>query len=183
MTVPGPTGPPTPYHVPAPPTEPPVQVPAPPTGPGAAPVFAAPPTEGRTFRMWLGLGLAALAVLLCCGGGFAGIIGLGVVVTEASNEQARVVAGEYFGALTQKQYDKAYGLLCADDRTRETGPEFGRRMAAEPEIASYRVGEATITNQIVVPVDVSYVGAGRRTLNVSLVADSQSGSMRVCGIS
>ena len=60
MTAPGPAAPP-PNPLP-PGTATPQGVPAPPAGPGAAPPFAAPPTEGRGVRLWLGLGAGAASL-------------------------------------------------------------------------------------------------------------------------
>ena len=42
--------------------------------------FPAPPTEGRRFRIGLGLGIGALVVLLVCGGGVAAAVGLTAVM-------------------------------------------------------------------------------------------------------
>ncbi len=175
----------TPQGAPATRVEPaPHEVPAPPPGPGVVPPFAAPPTEGRTIRMWLGLGVGALAVLLCCGGGTAAVVGLVISGTEAINEQARAVVGDYFDAVTHKEYDKAYDLLCDQLRQRESAPEFERRVAAEPEIASYRVGETVVgTNEVTVPVDVTYSGGGQGNLRAALTQQSQTGTLKVCDVS
>ncbi|MEV1288826.1 hypothetical protein [Micromonospora sp. NPDC049679] len=157
-------------------------MPVPPPGPGVSPPFAAPPTEGRTTRLWIGLGVAALAVVLCCGGGGAALLGLAVTGTQAVNERARVVVGEYFDAVEQEEYDKAYALLCGDVRRRESPPEFERRVAAEPQITSYTVRDATIANEVIVPVDVTYARGGGRTVRVVLAQDSGTGEFEVCGV-
>ncbi|WBB79709.1 hypothetical protein O7606_26850 [Micromonospora sp. WMMD882] len=182
MTAPGPAAPP-PY--PAPPggngTEP-HGVPAPPAGPGVAPPFAAPPTEGRGVRMWLGLGAGALAVLLCCGGGTAALIGLAVAGTEAIDEQGRAVTGDYYRALTDDKYGEAYDLLCRSLKERESRPEFERRVTAEPEITSYRVGTVDL-NELTVPVEVVLDGGGRETQQVTLSQNGSTGQLEICGVS
>lgn len=187
MTVPGPAGPPTPHAVPSGPGwgaggPPPAGVPAPPPGPGVSPPFPAPPIEGRTTRLWVGIGVAALAVLLCCGGGAAALLGLVVTGTEAVNERARVVVSDYFDAVEQREYDKAYALLCDEIQRRESPPEFVRRVAAEPPISSYTVRDATIANEVIVPVDVTYARGGQRTLRVVLAQDTSTGEFEICGI-
>jgi hypothetical protein len=184
MTIPGPAGPPMPYPVfPGAEGPAPHGVPAPPPGPGVTPPFAAPPTEGRTLRMWLGLGVAGLAVLLCCGGGVAAVVGLTVAGSQAVNEQARAVAGNYFDAITNKEYGQAYGLLCDDAQRRESAREFEQRVSAEPSIDSYRLGEVTLASEVIVPVGVTYSGGGQGDLQVTMAQDSRTGTLEVCGIS
>lgn len=185
MTAPGAAGSP-PHAVPPGPGDAPADSPpgvaAPPSGPGVVPPFAAPPTEGRTVRLWLGLGVAALAVVLCCGGGSAAIIGLGVTTNQAINEQARKVVNDYLDAVSHRKYDEAYGLLCDDAQRRESPREFQRRVGAEPHIASYRVRDARVANEVSVPADVNYDSGSRTTLTFSLAQDRSSGRLEVCGI-
>ncbi|SCL42085.1 hypothetical protein GA0074692_6648 [Micromonospora pallida] len=157
-------------------------MPAPPAGPGVAPPFAAPPTEGRSTRMWLGLGAGGLALLLCCGGGAAAVIGLAVAGTQALDEQGRAVTGDYYGALVDDRYTEAYDLLCRDLRERESRTEFERRVTAEPTIASYRVGDVNL-NDLTVPVDVTLDGGGQEAQLVILAQNSSTGRLEVCGVS
>ncbi|HEX5542083.1 MAG TPA: hypothetical protein VFX60_11070 [Micromonospora sp.] len=168
----GPAGTPGPHGVSAPP----------PPGPGVAPPFAAPPTEGRTTRIWLGIGAAALGVLLCCGGGTAAVIGLGVAATQAVKEQARAVVGDYLDAVTDREYGKAYGLLCDAIQRQETPNEFRQRVSAEPRITDYQVGDVRLTDRVTVPVDVTYVGGTTDLLRFQLEQDNKTGEMEVCGI-
>lgn len=182
MTAPGPAAPP-PYPLPPGQDGPePHGVPAPPAGPGVAPPFAAPPVEGRNVRMWLGIGAGALGVLLCCGGGGAAVVGLAVAGTQAIDEQGRAVTGDYYRALVDEKYGDAYDLLCRDLRQRESRPEFERRVTAEPEITSYRVGDVDL-NALTVPVDVVFTGGGRDTQQVSLAQNGSTGQLEVCGVS
>lgn len=157
----------------------PYQVPA---GPGAAPPFAAPPVEGRSARLWIGLSVAALAVLICCGGGTIALVGLIITGGEAINEQAQVAVDDYFDAVSQQQFGAAYGMLCAEAQRRESLDEFTDRIAAEPEIASYEVGQVSVATRIVVPVEVTYRQGGVDTLRVSLNQDTGTGELEVCGI-
>ncbi|WP_329111431.1 hypothetical protein OG792_26210 [Micromonospora sp. NBC_01699] len=157
-------------------------MPGPPPGPGVTPPFAAPPTEGRTMRLWLGLGVAGLAVLLCCGGGVAAVVGLTVSGVEAINEQAQVVAGDYFEAVSNQEFDKAYDFLCDAAQRRESPREFEQRVAEEPEIDSFRIGEVTATNDLIVPVGVTYTSGSRDNLRVRLTQDTRTGALEVCDI-
>ena len=161
------------------PTGPPYQVP---TGPGVAPPFAAPPVEGRTARVWIGLGVAALALVLCCGGGTVALVGLIVTGTEAINEQARVAVDDYFEAVSKQDFGAAYGMLCAEAQRRESPDEFAERLVEEPEIDTYSMGQVSVTSRIVVPVEVTYSEGGSDTLRVSLNQDTGTGELEVCGI-
>ncbi|MBQ0903854.1 hypothetical protein [Micromonospora sp. U21] len=156
--------------------------PAPPPGPGVAPPFAAPPTEGRRTRLWIGLGVGALAVLLCCGGGGAAVVGLAVTGVQAIREQGRTVTSDYYQALVERNYGRAYDQLCDDAQRRESRPEFERRAAAEPQVAAFRVGDVDTTS-LTVPVDVTLDGGDREQQQVSLGQDGQTGGMEVCGVS
>jgi hypothetical protein len=155
--------------------------PAVPPGPGVQPPFAAPPIEGRTARLWLGLGVAGLAAVLCCGAGGTALVGLVVTQTEAFNEQAEAVVGGYFDALAQEDYGEAYDLLCDDIQELESREGFAARVAEEPRVTSYSVGDVSLTD-LTVPADVTYADGDRRTLEVSLDQDQGTGEFEICGI-
>ncbi|MEU6207134.1 hypothetical protein ABZ814_26500 [Micromonospora musae] len=188
MTAPGPAAPPPHHSPPGPPGEgppavpgPPAGPPAPPPGPGVSPPFAAPPTEGRRARLWLGLGVGALAVLLCCGGGGGAVVGLAVSGVQAVREQGRTVSTDYYQALVDQNFGQAYDQLCDDAQRRESRTDFERRVAAEPQVTAYRLGEVD-TNNLTVPVDVTLEGGRRERQQVVLGQDQQSGGLEVCGI-
>jgi hypothetical protein len=159
----------------------PTDVPPPPPGPGVTPPFAAPPTEGRTARMWLSLGVAGLAALLCCGAGGTAVVGLAVTQAEAFNEQAETVVSDYFDALSEEKYADAYKLLCNELQRDETPDQFTARVSREPRITSYAVGDFNLTD-LTVPADVTYATGGRDRLEITLDQDSGTGEFEVCGI-
>jgi hypothetical protein len=147
------------------------------------PPFAAPPTEGRTTRLWLGLGAAGLFVLLCCGGGIASIAGLGIFGVRAIDEQARVVVTDYVEALERAEYGEAYALLCDDRQRQQTPDDFAAMESLAPRIDSFRVRSAqTTTTAVVVPVDVTYTSGSSSTLRFVLAQDSGTGRFEVCGV-
>jgi hypothetical protein len=157
--------------------------PAPPPGPGVVPPFAAPPVEGRNSRLWVGLGIGGAFALLCCGGGIAALIALTVASEEAFNEQARVVIGDYLDAVEEREYGDAYDMLCEREQQAESRSQFEARVSAEPRISSYRVGEfSTTSNDLRVPVDVTYADGGTDTLQVSLAQNTGTGQFEVCGV-
>jgi hypothetical protein len=154
-----------------------------PRGPGATAPFPAPPTEGRSARVWWGVGAGALAVVLFCGGGTAALIGLATVGAKAVDEQATVVVGGYFDAVRQKRYDDAYGMLCEQAQDDESPGEFSRRIAAEQTIRSYDVGTVSLVTTVpVVPVKVVYDTGDNANLQVSLRQDRNTGEFEVCGV-
>jgi hypothetical protein len=157
--------------------------PAPPAGPGVTPPFAAPPVEGRNTRLWLGLGAAGLATLLCCGGGLAAGIGLVLTGAQAVNERAQGVVSAYLEDVRAGRYDEAYEALCPTLKRQESAREFSERVSDDPKISQYDVQDVNLsTGQIILPVDVRYLGGGGETLNFRLEQDRNSGDFEVCGI-
>jgi hypothetical protein len=159
----------------------PTDAPPPPPGPGVTPPFAAPPIEGRTARMWLSLGVAGLAAVLCCGAGGAALVGLIVTQAASINEQAETVVGGYFDALSEGKYEDAYELLCDDVQDDETPAQFTARVSSEPRVTSWRVGDVAITT-LTVPADVTYATGGQDRLEITLAQDRSTGEFEVCGI-
>lgn len=155
--------------------------PPPPPGPGVAPPFAAPPIEGRTARIWIGLGIAGLAVLLCCGGGTAAVVGLMLTGTEALNERARTVVSEYLDAVRDDDFRTAYRLLCDDAQDEETESEFAERVAREPDILSYTLHDLQL-NEFTLEADVRYAGGSEDSLQFLLAQDQDTGELEVCGV-
>jgi hypothetical protein len=149
------------------------------------PPIPAPPVEGRSARLWLGLGAAGLATVLCCGGGLAAGIGLIITGTQAINERAQVAVGSYLTDVRAGRYDDAYEALCPDLRRRESAREFADRLADEPSISGWDLRDVQVRNaeaSIVLPVDVRYSEGSAETLRFRLEQDSNTGEFEVCGI-
>jgi hypothetical protein len=146
------------------------------------PPFPAPPIEGRSARLWLRLGVAGLAVAVCCGGGLAAVIGLFITGTRAINEQAQTVVTSYLDDVRAGRYSEAYDLLCDDLQGRETRGQFAARVSDEPRINEFVVGDVSILTEIALPVDVTYRSGNRETLRFLLMQDRSNGALEVCGI-
>jgi hypothetical protein len=147
------------------------------------PPFPAPPTEGRTLRVGLGLGIGGAVVVLVCGGGIAATVGLFSVMGSALNEQAHVVVGQYFAAVKAQRYAEAYNSQCQDVKDRESQAEFTQRITSTEPIASYAVGNVDLTSvDLSVPVKVTYTGGGSADLQVYLGQNRETGEFQVCGI-
>ena len=159
-----------------------VPAPPPPAGPGVQPPFAAPPIDADRTRLWVGLGVGAAALVLCCVGGAVGFGGLVVTSVKAVNEQATVTVDRYLGALAERRYDDAYDLLCDERQRDESVAEFTRRVGQGPQVTSYTVGTPQINRQVVVPADVRYDGGHVRDLRFVLEQDRGTGRFEVCGV-
>ena len=156
-------------------------VPAPPQGPGVQPPFPAPPVEGRGKRIGLGLGIGAGVLVLVCGGGLAALIGVIVSTSGALQEHAEAAVGEYLGALHDKKYDKAYGLLCQQAQQDESPSEFRERVAAEKPIESYQIGDFNVVT-LSVPVKATYADGDVADLEAYMGQDPATGEFEVCDI-
>lgn len=156
--------------------------PPPPEGPGVQPPFAAPPIDADRTRLWVGLGVGAAALVLCCVGSVVGFGGLVVTGVQALNEQATVTVDRYLGALAERRYDDAYDLLCDERQRDESVAEFTRRVGEGPQVTSYTVGKPQISREIVVPADVRYDGGHERDLRFVLEQDRGTGRFEVCGV-
>jgi hypothetical protein len=156
-------------------------VPAPPQGPGVYPPFPAPPVEGKGKRIGWALGIAAGVLVLVCGGGLAALIGLGTSMSSALKEQAHVVVTDYLDALHDREYDRAYRMLCQQAQDDETASEFRGRIAEMDPIASYRLGDLDLI-KMTVPVDATYAAGGSAQLKAYLGQNSDTGAFEVCDV-
>ncbi len=158
--------------------------PQPPPGPGVRPPFAAPPIDGDRTRIWVGLGVGAAALVLCCLVGVAGVGGIMVTYVRAVNEQAQASVREYLDGLTKEDYAAAYGTLCNSAQQRESERQFADRVSRSPRVVSYTLhdGEATKSGQFVVPADVSFTTGREQRLLFTLEQDVRENRFEVCGI-
>ncbi|GAA0812697.1 hypothetical protein [Spirilliplanes yamanashiensis] len=154
-----------------------------PAGPGVVPPFPAPPTEGRSVRLWAGLGIGALVALLCCGGGTVAAVGLVASSQAAIQERLDANVGDYFDAVRDERWGEAYGLLCDEAQDAESPAEFAARVAEDAPIRSYEVGSIPLTaEELMVPVEVVRADGTTATLDVRLDQDPSTGDFLVCGV-
>ncbi|MBB5869735.1 hypothetical protein F4553_003114 [Allocatelliglobosispora scoriae] len=151
-----------------------------PAGPGAQPPFAVAPTEGRSTRLWWGLGAGAVALVLCLGGGVAALIGITVTLTGAIQEQGKVVVGHYLDALRDEDYSDAYALLCNNLQQEETKAQFTNRVDGEPRPATYTLGELDL-QALELPADIKYTDGSTDSVRFRLSQDTDTGQLEVCG--
>jgi hypothetical protein len=163
-------------------TLPPVeQIPGPPPGPGVRAPFAAPPTERDRKRMWIGLGVGAALLVVCCGGGLVAFIGLVVAQNRAIPAEATAVVNRYLDDVTHEDFRDAYDQLCGADQDKESLQEFTTRKRTEATIEQYQVGQPRVEqSQVEVPVHL-YTSSGFLDWIFTLVEDQQAGGLRICG--
>jgi hypothetical protein len=154
-------------------------IPAPPQGPGVHPPFPAPPVEGKGKRIGIALGIAATVLVLVCGGGGIALVGLGASAQGAIDERAQAAVRDYLDALHDRNYDKAYDLLCEQTQEEESPAEFRSRIAQEPVIEKYRLGRFNLV-QGTVPVDATYTDGQTGQLEALVAQDSSTGEFEVC---
>lgn len=156
--------------------------PPPPPGPGVQPPFVAPPTDGARQRRWAAVGLSAGAAVLLCLAGGAGFGGLIYFGAQAVAEQAQGTVVDYLSALRDQEYGQAYKLLCDDLQASMSVDQFARSRSADPRIAEFDVGRASlVTDPIQVPATIDYVGGQVRTVQFLMEQDTGTGAFEVCG--
>lgn len=181
MTTPGGYGPVQPGLPPSGPAQPPLPGSIPP-GPGVRPPFAAPPAEVDRKRMWIGIGVGVLALLLCCVGGVAGFGALSVAGSNQIRQQARDTTIGYLNALRDREWGTAYSLTCSARRNVQSLEEFATEQAGQPRVTSYTLGETEITSSAAIqPATIRYADASTRTVRFRLVRDGSASDLKVCG--
>jgi hypothetical protein len=145
------------------------------------PPFAVPPADRNRRGLWIGLGVGALVLFLCCAGG---LVGFGLLVvggTKQIQTQATEEVRGYLDALEAGDYDAAYSHLCSDLKKQVTSTEFAVRQRDEPRITSYVIHQPQIGNAIVVPADVRYEDGTSKLRRYELRQESGSQDLRICG--
>jgi hypothetical protein len=151
-----------------------------PPGPGVIPPFAAPPAEGHGRRLGIGIAIGAVVLVLCCGGGIAGFVGL--VVTQANQRErdARTVVTSYMNDWRKQDYAAAYQLLCSDQRDQVTVGEFTADIDQDTVVEFTVSDPEAQADAIVVPVHVTFDDGSFTDPVFQVVVDSD-GNSKVCG--
>lgn len=153
-------------------------VPVPPPGPGAAPPFAAPPTDRNRRGLWIGLIAGGLLLVLCCVGG---VFGIGVLVvgsTEQAKNQAEATVRTYLDAVQAEDWDLAHEQLCSRLAAQVSPDELASRESRQP-FTSYRLDEATLSESIDVLARLqTSAGEVRRLFQL----DTEGTRLAICAI-
>jgi hypothetical protein len=159
-----------------------ITVPPPPAGPGVQPPFVAPPTDGTRRRRWIGVSVAAGAVVLLCLGGagaFAAVLGLGA---KAVMDEARQSVTLYLNDLRDGQFGHAWSRLCPAQQQRISSAEFIQDEAAKPRIQRFELGQVSIGNDVLVPASLTRAGSSAaQHVTYVMAQNPQTGQLEVCG--
>ncbi len=151
-----------------------------PQGPGVQAPFPAPPNEGGGARLGWALGIAGAAVVLCCGGGLAVLLGFGITQVAALNEQAHVVVGQYLDDLRDEKYDDAYKLLCDQEQAHLTRERFESLEKGRTPLRDYSIGEFDI-NTGKLPVTERYRDGTSEQVTYTFATDPKTAQLEICG--
>jgi hypothetical protein len=154
-------------------------IPSPPQGPGVHPPFPAPPVEGKGKRIGVALGIAATVLVLVCGGGGIALVGLGTSAQGAMDERAQAAVRGYLSAVQNRNYDRAYDLLCDQTQQDESPAEFRDRIAQQPVITKYQLGTFDLV-RLSVPVEATFENGQTDQLDALLAQDRSTGEFEVC---
>ena len=156
-------------------------VPPPPAGPGVQAPFATPPTERDRKRLWIGLGVGAALLVVCCGGGAFGFGALLVNRAGALRTEAVAVVRQYLNDLRAESYSSAYRLLCSDLRNNMNQAEFTSREHDRPRVVQFAIGSASLSgSQVLVPAEVVGEDGSTRHPTFALVEEDQPAALRIC---
>jgi hypothetical protein len=112
--------------------------------------------------------LAGVAVGLC----LVGVAGLGAwnvqVVTGASGP-VRDTADGFLREVAAGDADRAYGRLCAEARSRWSGPGFAAWLATPPQVTGYEITDVSVATS---------GGRPRGTVRVRLIREGGGGEDR-----
>jgi hypothetical protein len=162
-------------------TTPDLGVPAPPPGPGVTPPFTAPPADRNRRGLWIGLGVGALAVILCCVGGVGGFALLAANTSKQVQVNATEVVRGYLDALEARDYDRAYSYLCPALTKRLSASEFAQQQEARPRPVDYQLHQPEIGSAVVVPVEIQYNDGSSVLRRYQLTQEVGSQDLHICG--
>jgi hypothetical protein len=153
-------------------------VPAPPPGPGAAPPFAAPPTDRNKRGLWIGLIVGGLALVLCCVGG---VFGIGVLVvgsTEQAKNQATTSVTNYLNATHDGDWEAARRELCSRLAARYSAAQL-EAQEAQLRFTSYTLDEPVIADAVEV---LAHLNTSSGEVQRLFLLDTEGTRLAICGI-
>jgi hypothetical protein len=143
--------------------------------------FATPPTERDRKRLWIGLGVGAALLLLCCGGGVFGIGTLVVSRTNALRSEAVSVVQQYLTDLRTANFAGAYRLLCSPLQGTMTQAEYTSRERARPRVTDFTVGPTSFSgSEVLVMASVQTEDGVARHPTFALIAEGDPPALRIC---
>lgn len=147
------------------------------------PPFVAPPTDRDNRRLWITIALSALLLLVCCGGGIAGVVTVVYTTYQDLEREARRTVTTYLTALRDQDWGAAYAELCQPARERETAAEFAGRVSARPKVTAFTLGQTVINNDEVEQNATVTRDSGPQQVRFTLVQEDASLDLKICSSS
>jgi hypothetical protein len=143
--------------------------------------FAAPPTERDRRRLWIGLGVGAALLVVCCGGAVFGIGALVVNRTSALRTEAVAVVRQYLNDLRTENFSGAYRRLCTSLRAGMSQAEFAARERSRPRVTDFAIGPVSISGtEVLVPAEVRGEDGSTRHPTFALIEEGEPPGLRIC---
>lgn len=143
-----------------------------------APPFAAPPRDQDRRRLWWGLGIGAVVLVLACVGG---VVGFGLLASGSEDlvrSQAMSTVRSYLSDVKTADFSDAYDLLCDDVTAGLSESGFASRMR-DNRLTDFTVLSASIDPQISVATTLRFADGTSRSQAYPLVQSSNG--LKVCG--
>lgn len=157
--------------------------PTPPHGPGVVAPFPAPPRE-RNPRIWIGLGAAALVLILCVGGGVVGFVAYGVHQLNAASD----AVDNFLTAVERQRYAAAYKMQCSAARQAQSRGEFAGQFDHGNRLVSHSLSQPESVNiggtsAYAVPAELRYADGTEGEERFVVIPERAGGSdLAVCGV-
>jgi hypothetical protein len=155
--------------------------PGPPPGMGAIPSFA-PPVPKRDHTVLIVSLVLGVCLLLCCGVGTTGFIGVVYGAYRTMQSDAVSTVDTYLSELRNGQYTEAYNRLCSRARVNQSITEFAQSEQQAGQITSYRVGTDIKVGQDgewIVTAEIARTDGTQQVQNFPVVFDD-SNTAQVC---
>jgi hypothetical protein len=128
----------------------------------------------------MALAWSGVAALVLCIGGVVGIGALTVFGSQMVIDQSAAAVRDYLTAVQDRDYVKAYSMLCEAEQHRISERQFESEQRAQP-FASFSVGSPDVSQeQIVVPAVLNYP-SGATTVRYQVAQNESTGQFEVCG--
>jgi hypothetical protein len=144
------------------------------------PPFVAPPTDGARRRRWMALAWSAAAALVLCIGGVVGVGALAIFGGQMIVDQSTAAVRDYLTAVRDREYAKAYSMLCANEQHRISERQFASEQR-QMTFTDFTVGKPDLNQQTIVVPAVLYYTGGSTPVRYQVAQNQSTGEFEVCG--
>jgi hypothetical protein len=144
------------------------------------PPFVAPPSDGARRRRWIALAWSGAVALVLCIGGVLGVGALAVFGSQMIVDQSTAAVRDYLTAVRDRDYAKAYSMLCTTEQHRISERQFATEQR-QKTFADFTVGKPDLNQQTIVVPAVLYYSDGSATVRYQVAQNQSTGEFEVCG--